>query len=172
MDSLILLCAGVLTYTCGESAGAAGILPIGSAESSHSSDWEVSGKRFGTASRKGSDEGSVQSAMSFSYKLIYVSRKYKMPSCHTLIDLKKAFNTVEVEAVIGALGNQSILTQYRVGGHVMRYSDDRWTGAATDCIPRDIQQPPGRPQCDGQTLHESADERNAEPRVPEARMTH
>uniref|UniRef100_A0A7I4Z2Z2 Reverse transcriptase domain-containing protein n=1 Tax=Haemonchus contortus TaxID=6289 RepID=A0A7I4Z2Z2_HAECO len=30
-------------------------------------------------------------------------------------------------------------------GHVMRYSDDRWTRAVTDWIPRDIKRTPGRP---------------------------
>uniref|UniRef100_A0A7I4YD72 Reverse transcriptase domain-containing protein n=1 Tax=Haemonchus contortus TaxID=6289 RepID=A0A7I4YD72_HAECO len=45
-------------------------------------------------------------------RLIEVSREYKMPLCLTLIDLKKAFNTVETEAVIGALGNQGVPTQY------------------------------------------------------------
>nr|CDJ83065.1 endonuclease-reverse transcriptase [Haemonchus contortus] len=35
-----------------------------------------------------------------------------MPLCLTLIDLKKTFDTVEAEAVIEALGNQGVLTQY------------------------------------------------------------
>ncbi|XGW34381.1 hypothetical protein V3C99_018337, partial [Haemonchus contortus] len=39
-------------------------------------------------------------------RLIEVSREYKMPLCLTFIDLKKAFDTVETEAVIEALGNQ------------------------------------------------------------------
>ncbi|VDO13051.1 unnamed protein product [Haemonchus placei] len=38
-------------------------------------------------------------------KLIDVSREYKMPLCLTFIDLKKAFDTVETEAVIETLGN-------------------------------------------------------------------
>ena len=45
-------------------------------------------------------------------KLIEVSREYKMPLCLTFIDLKKAFDSVETEAVIEALGNQGIPTQY------------------------------------------------------------
>ncbi|XGW24756.1 hypothetical protein V3C99_006315 [Haemonchus contortus] len=38
-------------------------------------------------------------------RLIEVSRDYKMPLCLTSIDLEKAFETVETEAVIEALGN-------------------------------------------------------------------
>ncbi|KAK6750683.1 hypothetical protein RB195_002571 [Necator americanus] len=33
-------------------------------------------------------------------KLIEVSREYKMPLCLTFIDLKKAFDSVETEAVV------------------------------------------------------------------------
>ncbi|XGW15320.1 hypothetical protein V3C99_001083 [Haemonchus contortus] len=33
----------------------------------------------------------------------------------------------------------------RWAGHVMRYSDDRWTRAVADWIPRDIKRTPGRP---------------------------
>ncbi|XGW13392.1 hypothetical protein V3C99_000039 [Haemonchus contortus] len=44
--------------------------------------------------------------------LIEVSREYKMPLCLTFIDLKKAFDTVETEAVIEALGNQGVPTKY------------------------------------------------------------
>ncbi|EPB74882.1 hypothetical protein ANCCEY_06032 [Ancylostoma ceylanicum] len=35
------------------------------------------------------------------------SREYKMPFCLTFIDLKKAFDTVETEAVLEALGNEA-----------------------------------------------------------------
>uniref|UniRef100_A0A7I4Y976 Reverse transcriptase domain-containing protein n=1 Tax=Haemonchus contortus TaxID=6289 RepID=A0A7I4Y976_HAECO len=45
-------------------------------------------------------------------RLFEVSREYKMPLCLTFIDLKKAFDTVEAEAVIEALGNQGVPTQY------------------------------------------------------------
>ncbi|KAK6734881.1 hypothetical protein RB195_018208 [Necator americanus] len=45
-------------------------------------------------------------------KLIEVSREYKMPFCLTFIDLKKAFDSVETEAVVEALDNQGVLTQY------------------------------------------------------------
>ncbi|XGW22462.1 hypothetical protein V3C99_005024 [Haemonchus contortus] len=45
-------------------------------------------------------------------RLIEVSREYKMPLCLTFIDLKKALDTVETEAVIEALGNQGVPTQY------------------------------------------------------------
>uniref|UniRef100_A0A7I4Z5W8 Reverse transcriptase domain-containing protein n=1 Tax=Haemonchus contortus TaxID=6289 RepID=A0A7I4Z5W8_HAECO len=37
-----------------------------------------------------------------------VSREYKMPLCLTFIDLKKIFDTVEIEAVIEVLGNQGV----------------------------------------------------------------
>ena len=45
-------------------------------------------------------------------KLIEVSREYRMPLCLTFIDLKKAFDSVETEAVIEALGNQGVPTPY------------------------------------------------------------
>ena len=45
-------------------------------------------------------------------RLIEVSREYKMPLCLTFIDLKKAFDSVETEAVIEALGNQGVPTHY------------------------------------------------------------
>ncbi|XGW05114.1 hypothetical protein V3C99_015913 [Haemonchus contortus] len=44
--------------------------------------------------------------------LIEVSREYKMPLCLSFIDLRKASDTVETEAVIEALGNQGVPTQY------------------------------------------------------------
>ncbi|EYB84653.1 hypothetical protein Y032_0312g2166 [Ancylostoma ceylanicum] len=45
-------------------------------------------------------------------RLIEVSREYKMPLCLTFIDLKKAFDTVETEAVLEALGKQGVPTRY------------------------------------------------------------
>ncbi|KAK6764734.1 hypothetical protein RB195_024894 [Necator americanus] len=45
-------------------------------------------------------------------KLIEVSREYKMPLCLTFIDLKKAFDLVENEAVMEALDNQGVRTQH------------------------------------------------------------
>ncbi|KAK6763720.1 hypothetical protein RB195_024157 [Necator americanus] len=45
-------------------------------------------------------------------KLIEVSREYKMPLCLTFTDLKKAFDSVETEAVVEALDNQGVPTQY------------------------------------------------------------
>ncbi|KAK6739387.1 hypothetical protein RB195_008083 [Necator americanus] len=45
-------------------------------------------------------------------KLTEVSREYKMPLCLTFIDLKKAFDSVEMEAVVEALDNQGVPTQY------------------------------------------------------------
>ncbi|KAK6743518.1 hypothetical protein RB195_010656 [Necator americanus] len=45
-------------------------------------------------------------------KLIEVSREYRMPLCLTFIDLKKAFDSVETEAVVEALDNQGVPTQY------------------------------------------------------------
>ncbi|EYC39481.1 hypothetical protein Y032_0654g1186 [Ancylostoma ceylanicum] len=45
-------------------------------------------------------------------RLIEVSREYKMPLCLTFIDLRKAFDTVETGAVLEALGNQGVTTQY------------------------------------------------------------
>ncbi|KAE9420540.1 hypothetical protein Angca_003004, partial [Angiostrongylus cantonensis] len=45
-------------------------------------------------------------------KLTEVSRKQKTPLCHTFIDLKKAFDSIEIEAVMEALGSQGVPTQY------------------------------------------------------------
>ncbi|KAK6727794.1 hypothetical protein RB195_005460 [Necator americanus] len=45
-------------------------------------------------------------------KLIEVSREYKMPLCLTFIDLKKAFDSVETEAIMEELDNQGVPTQY------------------------------------------------------------
>ncbi|XGW34684.1 hypothetical protein V3C99_018574 [Haemonchus contortus] len=36
-------------------------------------------------------------------------------------------------------------SKIRWAGHVMRYSDDRWTTAVTDWIPRDVKRTQGRP---------------------------
>ncbi|VDP15334.1 unnamed protein product [Heligmosomoides polygyrus] len=44
-------------------------------------------------------------------KLIEVSREYKLPLCLTFIDLKKAFDSVEAEAVVDALLTQGVPTQ-------------------------------------------------------------
>ncbi|KAE9413691.1 hypothetical protein Angca_002679, partial [Angiostrongylus cantonensis] len=45
-------------------------------------------------------------------RLIEVSRKYKKPLCLTLIDLQKAFHSIEIEAVMETLGNQGVPTQH------------------------------------------------------------
>ncbi|KAK6764161.1 hypothetical protein RB195_024473 [Necator americanus] len=45
-------------------------------------------------------------------KSIEVSREYKMPLCLTFIDLKKAFDSLETEAVVKALDNQGVPPQY------------------------------------------------------------
>ncbi|KJH45350.1 hypothetical protein DICVIV_08596, partial [Dictyocaulus viviparus] len=45
-------------------------------------------------------------------RLIEVSREYKKPLCLTFIDLKKAFDSVETEAVMEALTNQPLPTLY------------------------------------------------------------
>ncbi|WKX96577.1 hypothetical protein Q1695_012759 [Nippostrongylus brasiliensis] len=44
-------------------------------------------------------------------RLIEVSREYKTPLCLTFIDLKKAFDSVEAEAVMEALCKQGVSTQ-------------------------------------------------------------
>uniref|UniRef100_A0A0K0DMK9 Reverse transcriptase domain-containing protein n=1 Tax=Angiostrongylus cantonensis TaxID=6313 RepID=A0A0K0DMK9_ANGCA len=45
-------------------------------------------------------------------RLIEVSREYKRPLCLTFIDLEKAFDSNEIEAVMEALGSQGVPTQY------------------------------------------------------------
>nr|CDJ82765.1 RNA-directed DNA polymerase (reverse transcriptase) domain containing protein [Haemonchus contortus] len=47
-----------------------------------------------------------------------------MPLCHTFIDLKKAFDIVETKAVIEAVGNQGVPTQYI---RMLRELDDTFT---------------------------------------------
>ncbi|KAE9413071.1 hypothetical protein Angca_002872, partial [Angiostrongylus cantonensis] len=44
-------------------------------------------------------------------RLIEVSREYKRPLCLTFIDLEKAFDSIEIEAVMEALGSQGVPTQ-------------------------------------------------------------
>ncbi|KAE9414380.1 hypothetical protein Angca_006901, partial [Angiostrongylus cantonensis] len=45
-------------------------------------------------------------------RLNEVSREYKRPLCLTFIDLEKAFDSIEIEAVMEALGSQGVPTQY------------------------------------------------------------
>ncbi|KAE9421035.1 hypothetical protein Angca_002157, partial [Angiostrongylus cantonensis] len=45
-------------------------------------------------------------------RLIEVSREYKRPLCLTFIDLGKAFDSIEIEAVMEALSSQRVPTQY------------------------------------------------------------
>ncbi|KAE9414744.1 hypothetical protein Angca_006938, partial [Angiostrongylus cantonensis] len=45
-------------------------------------------------------------------RLIEVSREYKRPLCLTFIDLEKAFDSIEIEAVMEVLGSQGVPTQY------------------------------------------------------------
>ncbi|KAE9411979.1 hypothetical protein Angca_007975, partial [Angiostrongylus cantonensis] len=45
-------------------------------------------------------------------KLVEVSRKYKRQLCLTFTDLEKAFDSIEIEAVMETLGSQGVPTQY------------------------------------------------------------
>ncbi|KAE9419854.1 hypothetical protein Angca_004258 [Angiostrongylus cantonensis] len=45
-------------------------------------------------------------------RLTEVSREYKRPLCLTFIELEKAFDSIDIEAVMEALGSQGVLTQY------------------------------------------------------------
>nr|CDJ89596.1 RNA-directed DNA polymerase (reverse transcriptase) domain containing protein [Haemonchus contortus]CDJ89617.1 RNA-directed DNA polymerase (reverse transcriptase) domain containing protein [Haemonchus contortus] len=60
-------------------------------------------------------------------RLIEVSRDYKMPLCLTFIDLKKAFDTVETEAVIEALGNQCSYSIYKDASCALREHELNFT---------------------------------------------
>ncbi|KAE9417964.1 hypothetical protein Angca_007349, partial [Angiostrongylus cantonensis] len=43
---------------------------------------------------------------------IELSQEYKRQLCLTFIDLQKAFDSIEIEAVMEALGSQGVPTQY------------------------------------------------------------
>uniref|UniRef100_A0A0K0CX05 Reverse transcriptase domain-containing protein n=1 Tax=Angiostrongylus cantonensis TaxID=6313 RepID=A0A0K0CX05_ANGCA len=45
-------------------------------------------------------------------RLTEVSQEYKRPLCFTFIDLEKAFDSIEIEAVMEALVSQGVPTQY------------------------------------------------------------
>ncbi|KAE9421038.1 hypothetical protein Angca_002183, partial [Angiostrongylus cantonensis] len=45
-------------------------------------------------------------------RLIEVSREYKRPLCLTFIDLEKAFDSIEIAALMEALDSQRVPTQY------------------------------------------------------------
>ncbi|KAE9412331.1 hypothetical protein Angca_005490, partial [Angiostrongylus cantonensis] len=45
-------------------------------------------------------------------RLTEVSREYKRPLCLTFIDLEKAFDSIEIEAVMEALASQGVPTQH------------------------------------------------------------
>ncbi|KAE9413603.1 hypothetical protein Angca_002837, partial [Angiostrongylus cantonensis] len=45
-------------------------------------------------------------------RFIDASQKYEKPLCLTFIDLRKAFDSIEIEAVMEALGSQGVPTQY------------------------------------------------------------
>ncbi|KAE9419284.1 hypothetical protein Angca_009560, partial [Angiostrongylus cantonensis] len=45
-------------------------------------------------------------------RLSEVSREYKRPLCLTFIDLQKAFDSVEIEAIMEVLGSQGVPTKY------------------------------------------------------------
>ncbi|KAK6733917.1 hypothetical protein RB195_017590 [Necator americanus] len=62
------------------------------------------------ASKQGFEKDSAR--LTTVSKLIKVSREYKMPLCLTFIALKKAFDSVETEAVVEAMDNQGVPTQY------------------------------------------------------------
>ncbi|KAK6762624.1 hypothetical protein RB195_023371 [Necator americanus] len=64
------------------------------------------------ASKHGSEKDSAYLTTFTVSKLIEVLREYKMPVCLTFVDLKKAFDSVETEAVVEALDNQGVSTQY------------------------------------------------------------
>ncbi|VDO43106.1 unnamed protein product [Haemonchus placei] len=66
----------------------------------------------GQSRRSATTSTRISSTATSTCRSIEVSREYKMPFCLTFMHLKKVFDTVETEAVIEALGNHCIPTQY------------------------------------------------------------
>ncbi|VDO68364.1 unnamed protein product [Heligmosomoides polygyrus] len=67
-------------------------------------------------------------------KLIEVSREYKVPLYPTFIDLKKAFDYVETEAVIDALLTQGVPTRYISPSRAVQWIHDQVSPFYNDVV--------------------------------------